>query len=103
MKMRDIEKILNENMDALRRFGVKRIGVFGSASRDEISEESDIDFVVEFSESRGGMKDFIGLIDFLEGLFDRKADVLTPDGIEIRIKSVKDRIKKEFRYVQKRR
>lgn len=46
------------------------------------------------------MKDFIGLIEFLEGLFDRDVDVLTIGGIEgIRIKSVREQIKNEVEYV----
>jgi len=100
VKKEEVIKILRGNMDKIKKFGVKRIGIFGSVARDEAGEESDIDFVVEFEENRGGMKDFIGLIDFLEGIFGRKVDVLTPGGVEsIRIKSIRKRIKRELEYV----
>lgn len=100
MRKEEVIRILRENIDKIREFGVKRIGIFGSVARDEANEESDIDFVVEFEENRGGMKDFIGLIDYLENLFGREVDLLTPSGIEsIRIKSVRERIKKELEYV----
>ena len=100
MRKKDVISILKRNMEEIKRFGVKRIGIFGSFARDEANEESDIDFVVEFEEDRGGMKDFIGLIDFLENLFSRDVDVLTSGGVEsIRIKSVRERIKKEVKYV----
>jgi predicted nucleotidyltransferase len=96
----EILRILRENMDKIRSFGVKRIAIFGSAVRDELKKDSDIDFVVEFEEDRGNMKDFIGLIDFLENLLGRSVDVLTPYGVEnIRIKHIKETIKKEMEYV----
>ncbi|QTA38234.1 nucleotidyltransferase family protein [Thermosipho ferrireducens] len=100
MKKEMVIKLIKENMDEIRKFGVKRIGIFGSVVRNEANEKSDIDFVVEFEKDRGGMKDFIGLIEYLENLFDREIDVITPSGIEdIRIKPVKERIKREVEYV----
>jgi len=100
MKKREVIKLLRDNMDEIKKFGVKRIGIFGSVTRNEADEESDVDLVVEFERERGGMKDFVGLIDFLENLFGKEVDVLTPEGIEsIRIKSVRERIKKELEYV----
>ena len=100
MKKEDVLKVLREHMDEIRQFGVKRIGIFGSVVRGDAGKDSDIDFVVEFEEHRGGLKDFIGLIEFLEVLFGRDVDVLTPSGIEgIRIKSVREQIKKEVEYV----
>ncbi len=100
MKKEEVIKKLKENMDEIRKFGVKRIGIFGSVARDEADENSDIDFVVEFYENRGGMEDFVGIIDFLESIFGKKVDVLTPGGIEnIRIKSIKNKIKRELEYV----
>jgi len=96
----EIIKLLSENKDRIKEFGVKKIGLFGSAVRNEITERSDIDLVVEFKENRGGIRDFAGLVEFLENLFGKEVDVLTPIGIEtIRIKSVKEGIKKEIEYV----
>jgi predicted nucleotidyltransferase len=37
-----------------------------------LREDSDLDFVIEFDASRGNMHDFIGVIDFLERIFQRK-------------------------------
>ena len=100
MRKQEVIKLLRENMDKIESFGVKRIGIFGSAVRDQLNEKSDIDIVVEFEQTRGGLKDFIGVIDFLEELFNREVDVLTVDSIDtIRIKSVRERIKKEVEYV----
>ncbi len=100
MKKEEIVEKIRENEDKLKTFGVKRIGIFGSVVRGEAKEESDIDFVVEFERGKATFKNVCGLIDFLEGLFGRKVDILTPDGIEsIRIEHVRDEILKEIEYV----
>ncbi|WP_245837426.1 MULTISPECIES: nucleotidyltransferase family protein [Methanobacterium] len=57
------------------KFHVKRIGLFGSYVRHEENEESDIDILVEFEEPT--LHNFMGLIDYLENLFDRKVDLVT--------------------------
>lgn len=89
-----------ENRDRIKDFGVKRIGIFGSVVRGEAKEKSDIDFVVEFERGMATFKNVCGLIDFLEELFNREIDILTPDGIEsIRIKHIKDDILREIEYV----
>ncbi|GAB6073198.1 nucleotidyltransferase [Venenivibrio stagnispumantis] len=75
-KKNEILNILQKNKEELKKFGVKRIGIFGSAVRNELKKDSDIDFIVEFEENRGDMKDFIGVIEFLENLFNRNVEVL---------------------------
>ena len=40
------------------------------------------------------------LVDFLEEFFGREVDILTPDGIDsVRIKHVREEIKRETEYV----
>ena len=91
---------LRKNMEKIRNFGVKRIGIFGSFARDQARDDSDIDIVVEFEKGKGTLKNFCGLVDFLEELFGREVDILTPDGIEnIRIEYVKEEIKREVVYL----
>jgi predicted nucleotidyltransferase len=45
MTKQEIIQKLKENMNKIKSFGVKRLGIFGSAVRGEITEKSDIDFV----------------------------------------------------------
>ncbi len=100
MNKEEILKKLRDNMGKIKSFGVKRIGIFGSAVRDGMTEKSDVDVVVEFERGKATFKNVCGLVDFLEELFGEEVDILTPDGIEaIRIKHVKERIKKEVEYV----
>jgi predicted nucleotidyltransferase len=77
---------LKENINKIKSFGVKRIGIFGSAVRGEITEKSDIDFVVEFEEDKKTYENFINLAFFLEDLFGREIDLLTPESISPYIK-----------------
>ncbi len=100
MKKKEVIRLLRKHRKDIEKFGVKRIGLFGSVVRDEANERSDIDFVVEFEKGKATFKNFGGLIEFLENLFHRDIDILTPEGIKsIRIKSVRERIKKEVEYV----
>ena len=100
MRKAEVIRKLRKHMKEIEKFGVKRVAIFGSVVRDELKKDSDIDLVVEFKEGRGSMKDFIGLIDYLESLFNRKVEILTLYGVEnIRIKSVKETIKREMEYV----
>lgn len=65
-----------------RRFGVSAIGLFGSITRDDFTEASDIDILVDFSRPIG--MDFFTLADLLESRLKRKVDLITRDGIKPR-------------------
>jgi len=58
------------------RFGVTRIGIFGSFARGEQTRKSDVDILVDFAEGYATLKNFIGLSDYLETLFRRNVDLL---------------------------
>jgi predicted nucleotidyltransferase len=66
------EKILN----ALKQNDVKRAALFGSVVRGELTDESDIDILVEFK-GRKSLLDLVGLKLELEEMLKRKVDVLT--------------------------
>ena len=60
-------------------YGVYRIGLFGSYAKDAPHDGSDIDLVAELDRPLG-LK-FIELTEYLERIFGRKVDVLTPVGL----------------------
>jgi len=70
----------NENF-IKERFGVKKIGIFGSAARGEAREESDVDVLVEFEKDKTCFDNFMDLGFFLEGLFGKKVDLITTSGL----------------------
>lgn len=72
-----IKEIMNKHRTFLRNnYSVKNIGVFGSVSRGEEGIKSDVDMLVEFSESPGMFK-FIELEEYLTKLLSRKVDLVT--------------------------
>lgn len=74
-----IFEILQKNHYLLKKYRVKRIGLFGSYIRNESSKRSDIDLIVDFEEKT--FDNFIELAFELEKIFDRKIDLLTEKGI----------------------
>lgn len=93
-----ILEILEQNKINLSKFSVKNIALFGSYVLGSYNENSDIDFLVEFENPT--LDNFMNLIEYLENLFNKKVDVLTPMGLKsIRIKSVSEKIKNTLVYV----
>lgn len=64
------------------RFGVAKIGIFGSTARREERPDSDVDVLVEFAPGQTTFRNFMGLAFYLEDLFGRKVDLLTVGGID---------------------
>jgi len=73
------------------------IGLVGSFVRGEQEDRSDIDFIADFEEP--SIDNFMGLSSFLENLFGKKVEILTPAGVDsIRINHVKEEIKRSIVY-----
>ncbi|MDR0981586.1 MAG: nucleotidyltransferase family protein [Methanocalculaceae archaeon] len=69
---------LEEKLPELReRFGIEKIGIFGSVSRGEDTLDSDIDILYLFAKNRGGMNDIIPLMQYLEECLGRKVDMVS--------------------------
>lgn len=79
LSSKDIIKILQKNNNLLKKYHVKKIGLFGSYVRNEASNKSDIDLLVDFEEKT--FDNFIELAFELEKIFDKKIDLLTEKGI----------------------
>jgi len=77
----DIFKLLKQNKTKLKNHSVKKIGLFGSVLREEHTNESDIDLIVEFEEGKKNYDNFIELVFLLEGLLQRKIDLLTIEAL----------------------
>ena len=92
-----IDRLRKEFSNLKNQFGVKKIGIFGSFAKGLQKEDSDIDIIVEFDIPIG--LEFVDFAEFLENLFNKKVDILTPDGIKsIRIKRVADDIERSIIY-----
>jgi predicted nucleotidyltransferase len=84
---------LRKHGDVLKKYSVKRIGLFSSYIFGKPHKLSDIDFLVEFEEPT--FDNYMSLIDYLEESFRRKVEILTPQGVDsIRVRRVADDILK---------
>ena len=77
----EILRRLSENRQQLTQFGVRSLSLFGSVARDDASQDSDVDILVEFTEPVG-IFEFIRLKTFLEELLKQSVDLVTPDAIK---------------------
>ncbi|HMN24919.1 MAG TPA: nucleotidyltransferase family protein [Ignavibacteriaceae bacterium] len=75
----EIFELLKVHKALLKKYKVNKIGLFGSHSRNDADNKSDIDLLVEFDEKT--FDNFIELVFELERLFGKKVDLLTEEGI----------------------
>ena len=91
MNKESILKRLNEHRaEIIERFGLKTLALFGSAARDELQPDSDVDILVEFE----GPMTFDGYMDlkfFLEDLLQKNVDLVTNDGLRPRMRPIIER------------
>jgi predicted nucleotidyltransferase len=88
---------IRKHRDILLKYKVREIGLFGSFVRGEQEDRSDIDLIVDFEEP--SIENIMGLSSFLENLFGKKVEILTPAGVDsIRINHVKEEIKRSIVY-----
>lgn len=77
MNRESVLRVLRESKDTLAiRFGVKRLALFGSTSRDLAKENSDIDLLVDF-DGPATSKRYFGVQFFLEDRLGRSVDLVT--------------------------
>jgi len=87
------EKILNLEivLDTLRqqknffdKFDIKTLALFGSIVRNEATEKSDLDFLVEFNSS-ATFHGYMDLKFYLENLFNKPVDLVTRKSLKPQI------------------
>lgn len=78
---------LRDRLDTIRSFGVQSLALFGSVARDEASETSDLDFLVEF-EGTATFDRYMDLKFFLEDLFGKPVDLVTKRSLKPQISQV---------------
>ncbi len=66
----------------LQNLGIVRIGLFGSYVREEQSEKSDIDILIEFEPEKENFDNYMSVYDILENLFrNEKIEIVTKNGL----------------------
>ena len=95
INQKDIEtKLKNLKPFLSDRYSVEKIGYFGSFSRNEQTEKSDIDILVYFRKPLGW--DFFDLQEFLEKELKTKVDLVSGGALK---EQLRDTILEQVHYV----
>ncbi|MFW6046959.1 MAG: nucleotidyltransferase family protein [Candidatus Woesearchaeota archaeon] len=87
MKGTDIITFFKNNKSEIKKYGVKKIGLFGSYAKSQENENSDIDVLVKFSEGNKTFDNYMDLKFYLEDKFDKKVDLVIDENIKDELKN----------------
>jgi predicted nucleotidyltransferase len=91
-----LDFLSEHKVEFLDKYGVTKIGLFGSYARNENTNSSDIDIAIEVLKEKKSLNNFFSLRRELEEAFSLKVDL----GIESSLKPIaKKRILQEIVYV----
>jgi predicted nucleotidyltransferase len=78
---RNISDILIANKSQLiSKYHLKSIAFFGSFTREDFTEDSDIDILIDYEEPLG--IEFIDLAEELEKILNHKVDLVSKNGVK---------------------
>lgn len=80
-----IEDRLTEIIALCKKHNVKSISLFGSAAKDSMNENSDIDFLVQFSEDIEVLDyadNYFSFLEKLEKLMGKKIDLVSKNSLK---------------------
>lgn len=76
IQFKEAEKLLKNHQKHLSRLGTRRLAIFGSTARDEVTQTSDIDILVDFDAKKGFFV-FADLKFYLEDLLHCPVDLVS--------------------------
>jgi predicted nucleotidyltransferase len=78
---------LRRHEQELHRQGVAHAGLFGSVARGDARPDSDIDILIDLEpDARLSVFDYVGLKEYIAGLFETPVDVVNREGLKPRLK-----------------
>lgn len=93
----NILKTLKTHKQELSKLGVCNLGLFGSYIRNEQSDKSDIDILIDFESNKETFDNYMAVFDLLESIFqNEKIEVVTKKGLS---PYIGPRILNEVKYV----
>jgi len=81
-----IKNVLISHQEQLNQLGGLHMSVFGSIARNEETEDSDVDILVDFDNERG-LFGFAGLKLYLEEILDCHVDLVTRPALHPALKT----------------
>ncbi|NSW92429.1 MAG: nucleotidyltransferase family protein [Firmicutes bacterium] len=82
MKCEDIITFFKNNKHEFEKYGVRKIGLFGSYAKNQEDEDSDIDVLVEFKEGNKTFDNYMDLKFYLEDRFNKQVDLVINENIK---------------------
>jgi uncharacterized protein len=80
-ELTSIKQILSQlKPELIQKYFVNSIGLFGSVVRDDFTDKSDVDIIVDFSKPIG--VEFIDLANYIESKLRKKVDLVSRNGIK---------------------
>ena len=66
----------------LSKLGVQNVGLFGSYLRDQQSDKSDIDLLIDFKPEMENFDNYMAVYDMFENIFkNEKIEIVTKNGL----------------------
>jgi len=85
MRRDELIRRLQAQRPLLKKYRVKRLRVFGSVARDEATDQSDVDLIVDY-EVKPDLIGFIALMQDLSDALGVKVDLATPESLRPELK-----------------
>jgi len=86
MDGKEILDFFEQNTITIKKYGVKKIGLFGSFATDKNTRNSDIDVLVEFEPGKKTFDNYMDLKFFLADNLKRKIDLVIVENIKPELK-----------------
>ena len=80
----EIQSRLKTHREVLRKYTVRKIGLFGSYARGEQRVDSDIDFLVRFDKPT--FDNFMDLAFYLEQVLGKEVELITDGSVSLNLK-----------------
>lgn len=78
----NILETLKTHKQELSKLGVSDLGLFGSYSKNEESDKSDIDILIDFEPNKETFDNYMAVYDLLESIFqNEKVEIVTKNGL----------------------
>jgi len=78
----NILNILRTHKEEYSKFGIRKVGLFGSYVRNEQSDKSDIDLFIDFEPGKENFDNYMAVYDLFESIFKHeKIEIVTRNGL----------------------
>ncbi|MEK6859286.1 MAG: nucleotidyltransferase domain-containing protein [Nanoarchaeota archaeon] len=91
LNSKEIIKKIEEKSKDIKKYNVKKIGLFGSFAKDKQHKKSDIDIIVNFDKET--FDNYMDLLFLLEKMFKRKIDLVVEKDLHPELNYVKNEAK----------